>query len=95
MWEQNLVSKTGTKVRIFGGLAQLGERLLCKQKVVSSILAFSITNILNLLVDGYMEHDMCTMSTHHPSRSGCPSNKAELLVIKDNQPTSSLVTSRP
>lgn len=37
-----LVSKTGVKVRIFGGLAQLGERLLCKQKVVSSILAFSI-----------------------------------------------------
>lgn len=46
MWEQNLVSKTGTKVRIFGELAQLGERLLCKQNVVSSILTFSITNSL-------------------------------------------------
>lgn len=59
MWEQNLVSKTGTKVRIFGGLAQLGEHLLCKQKTVSSILTFSITNDL--------KHDVCTTSTHHPS----------------------------
>ena len=30
----------------FGELAQLGERLLCKQNVVSSILTFSIPNIL-------------------------------------------------
>ena len=30
----------------FGGLAQLGERLLCKQNVVGSILTFSIANIL-------------------------------------------------
>lgn len=58
-----LVSKTGVKVRIFGELAQLGERLLCKQNVVSSILTFSIANDL--------KHDACTVSAHHPSCFDC------------------------
>ena len=45
IWIQGVVGSNPT-FRIFGELAQLGERLLCKQKVVSSILTFSIANIL-------------------------------------------------
>ena len=44
-WERGAVGSNPT-FRIFGELAQLGERLLCKQNVVSSILTFSIANIL-------------------------------------------------
>ena len=45
IWIQGVAS-SNLAFRIFGELAQLGERLLCKQKVVSSILTFSIANIL-------------------------------------------------
>ena len=45
--------KAGRKTMLFGGVAQLGEHLPCKQGVKSSNLSVSIVTSINILTGAY------------------------------------------